>query len=624
MSNTKENIIAIGDLQGVHFLVEKYQRGYKWGLQQVYELLTDIYDFERGGIESFYCLQPVVVKTISENTFELIDGQQRLTTIFLILRCLNEDIYTLSYKTRDSSEVFLKDITNLDLVIDLDLEEDINKIITPKLQNSWISFTKKVSEEIDNVDNFHFYCAYQFIKNWLNTIVDKNQYFKKNLLEFTKVIWYEQTNNYTAENVFIKFNQGKIELAQAELIKALFVLQFNTEKNIELRSFKLNQFAEEWNFIENQLQDDSFWFFVSNDVSDDKKSNRIDLLFDLITEKPITSNDKLFSYHHYLKKYTEYKKNKIQKQLNWPKVNELFNQIFEWYHDRQFYHLIGFIIYEEIKSISEIHSLYHKVESKHKFQEQLKIVIRDYLSAGKSRKKFDSDALTYGENNREIETILVLHNVINYHFTDHYYRFPFDRLKLENGWSLEHIHAQNTDRFEGLEDIKKWIEDIEKLAENFKENDEINLTSLNELLERICAIRQKLENENVTKENGELKGLVKELEEKVTSFFNKDSLSNLCLLDRKTNSSIGNKFFNEKREEILNIDKMSLEEYNNKYRKSEKIKPFIPIATKHVFLKYFTDEGNVQMTFWGVHDREDYQDHIKTGIQKFLKIENSQ
>ena len=90
MSDVRENTVAINNLKGDHFFVEDYQRGYKWGIQQVQELLTDIKDFNRAGIESFYCLQPVVVKTISENKYELIDGQQRLTTIFIILQSLGE------------------------------------------------------------------------------------------------------------------------------------------------------------------------------------------------------------------------------------------------------------------------------------------------------------------------------------------------------------------------------------------------------------------------------------------------------------------------------------------------------------------------------------------------------
>jgi uncharacterized protein with ParB-like and HNH nuclease domain len=617
-----DNIIAIEELEGHHYVVEEYQRGYKWGIQQIRELLTDIQDFDRAGIESFYCLQPIVVKNIPDGKFELIDGQQRLTTIFIILQCLKAKVYDISYQTRDSSRGFLKKIASLELVTDLDVNTDVDKVIVPKLHNAWNTYLSiEGNEQYNNVDNFHFYCGYQYIKNWLNTFSDKEtNLFKDNLLRYTKVIWHEQSGSDPAEQVFIKFNQGKIELAQAELIKALFVLQLKEEKNAELRSFRLNQFAEEWSFIENQLQDDSFWFFVSNDVSDNKKSNRIDLLFDLIFEVPEGTNNKLYSYHRYLEIYTERKKDNSVAELDWTKVNDLFNQLFEWYHDRELYHLIGFIIYEDIQSIADINRLYQKITSKTGFRQKLRALIHEYLFGKKNKDKFNLDAMVYGTNNRAISAILVLHNVINYFHTDSYYRFPFDRLKLEDGWSLEHIHAQNTDKFEQIEQIKDWLEDLDNLKEDFKQEEKWQATNTDGLDQAIKAVREKLEETNISPSDKDLKRLVEVLDEAATSFFNKDSLSNLCLLDRKTNSSIGKKFFKEKRKEILAIDKMTLAEYNTDH-KQIKPKPFIPLATKHVFLKYFTEGEAVQMTFWGAQDRRYYQEHIKTGIKKFLKKE---
>ena len=69
----------VGDIEG-HFSVPSYQRGYRWGEPEVVRLLDDIYttDGKRN-----YCLQPVVVRKNGEK-FEVIDGQQRLTTIYLI------------------------------------------------------------------------------------------------------------------------------------------------------------------------------------------------------------------------------------------------------------------------------------------------------------------------------------------------------------------------------------------------------------------------------------------------------------------------------------------------------------------------------------------------------------
>lgn len=105
-------------LESASFFIPSYQRGYRWEKQQVLNLLDDIYDFMMGigsGSSEFYCLQPVVIKEIEnrENKFpvyEVIDGQQRLTTIALILTYLNEEPYQLTYETRPDSNEFLFNI----------------------------------------------------------------------------------------------------------------------------------------------------------------------------------------------------------------------------------------------------------------------------------------------------------------------------------------------------------------------------------------------------------------------------------------------------------------------------------------------------------------------------------
>lgn len=104
----KENSLelkTINELQKAHFFVDSYQRGYKWKEQQVTELLDDIDEFEPKQESDFYCLQPVVVKRKTEGTqyyWELIDGQQRMTTIFIILTYLtNEQYFSLRYDTEN-------------------------------------------------------------------------------------------------------------------------------------------------------------------------------------------------------------------------------------------------------------------------------------------------------------------------------------------------------------------------------------------------------------------------------------------------------------------------------------------------------------------------------------------
>lgn len=111
----------VADIRG-SFYIPSYQRGYRWSETEVVRLLDDIY---QNGKKN-YCLQPVVVRK-KEDQHELIDGQQRLTTLYLIYKYMknvnpffNEPAFTLSYQTRDQSEEFLKtlDMTKQDDNID--------------------------------------------------------------------------------------------------------------------------------------------------------------------------------------------------------------------------------------------------------------------------------------------------------------------------------------------------------------------------------------------------------------------------------------------------------------------------------------------------------------------------
>lgn len=69
----------VADISG-SFYIPSYQRGYRWSETEVVRLLDDIY---QNGKKN-YCLQPVVVRK-KEDQYELIDGQQRLTTLYLMV-----------------------------------------------------------------------------------------------------------------------------------------------------------------------------------------------------------------------------------------------------------------------------------------------------------------------------------------------------------------------------------------------------------------------------------------------------------------------------------------------------------------------------------------------------------
>jgi uncharacterized protein with ParB-like and HNH nuclease domain len=67
----------------VHYIVPIYQRNYAWGVSEIEQLIEDI-DSSIGDSNKNYFLGNLIVNQRDNNVYEVIDGQQRLTTLFLL------------------------------------------------------------------------------------------------------------------------------------------------------------------------------------------------------------------------------------------------------------------------------------------------------------------------------------------------------------------------------------------------------------------------------------------------------------------------------------------------------------------------------------------------------------
>lgn len=276
----------IKDIRG-KFYIPAYQRGYRWERTQVKTLLSDLYQcMEANGQEKDYCLQPVVVQKKGgqkkgELQYDLIDGQQRLTTIYILLRYAQQNFgtdyaqqnfkpkFSLEYETREKTKDFLN---NMD----------------PQLAQT-------------NIDFFHIYQAYTTIKDWLEETFPDDTYSQSSVLyklcnyvnERVKVIWYEVGAEADPIALFTRLNIGKIQLTNAELIRALFLS--DTPNGMENR--RKYEMAIQWDNIEKQLRDDddAFWAFITRKRAEDYPT-RIDLLFDLMCHKQDAEKDPLFTF----------------------------------------------------------------------------------------------------------------------------------------------------------------------------------------------------------------------------------------------------------------------------------------------------------------------------------------
>jgi len=619
---------SINQLLDYKFFIPAYQRGFRWTEKQVIQLLEDIWNFaqnppkqEPDKEEPFYCLQPIVVKRKNEqeNEWEVIDGQQRLTTSVLILHYFNEmwlgkhkiNEPQISYETRGDSNDFISQLEidiNKEVDIDLNIKEVLDNII---LINNF--------ESEDNIDFYHIAKAYKTIHFWVSQMDDKldNNKFQSVFKHHTKVIWYEaeETEKDNSIDIFTRLNIGKIPLTNAELIKALFLQKRNFPK--EHASLKQIHIASEWDNMEKSLQDDSFWFFIYNPENPLKYENRIEYIFDLMKKR-----NKDSEYYHTFNKFNEvFSKKSSNNEFDidkiWEEVKEYFLTFEEWFKDDELFHYIGYLIdcidksknknrYVE-NTIKKINAL--KKEAKNNTKKIFKKYLRNEIKKQLNCDIEDIAELEYGD--KRIKRILLLFNILTILQTQKSdMRFPFYRYKSEN-WDIEHVCSQTDkeitknkriawvddilDYFAGTTDISEAENFIERLKENnekeheiysicnslinLKKSDNIKEEEFNHIFEQV----QKHFDEN------------KETEQK-------DDISNLSLLDAATNRSYGNSFFPIKRKRIIENDKKGI---------------FVPIATKNLFLKYYSKKlGNVM--HWSNSDAQDYLEAIKTMLEDFF------
>jgi len=500
MANNNISIKAISELLKYNFFIPSYQRGYRWTEQQVTDLLNDINEFSPKEIgntteKTWYCLQPIVVKQKDENEWDVIDGQQRLTTIYLILHYLNQryteegrtKLFALEFETREGSANYLK-----------------NKL-------------GEKEEDDTNIDYFHISVAYQTINKWFKeNKVEKSFELKFN--DSAKVIWYETSKNEDSIDIFTRINSGKIPLTNAELIKALFLNSSNfTDADSEKMRLKQLEIASEWDRIEYALQDDSFWYFINK--KENNLATRIEFIFNLMAKQQ--SEDKYATFYFFNEKF----KNKIEKDINdnWNEIKKYFQTLEEWYSDRLLYHKVGYLIAigKDIKLIIQEKGNKSKTEFSTWLREEIEGVIHGV----------NLEELEY--NGRYVREILLLHNIQTMlNKQNETNRFPFDRFKKEF-WDVEHIHAIATEVKVKKENQIDWIKNNFIKTENHK-NDTLNRQ-----------IEQIINSENTVDEN--------EFDDIIDYVLGEEdnSIRNLCLLDRSTNRSYKNDAFKEKRKKII-------------------------------------------------------------------------
>ena len=616
------SIIAVGELEG-SFHIPDYQRGYRWQRRQVEQLIDDVMRQPQG--EAYY-LQPITVtkREKDKKVYDLIDGQQRLTTLLLIYKALQqkaeewsslsiikrEDVtekYEICYDTRTGSETFIKEIAN-----------------------------KSGEDAAAFPDNLYMWHAYHKIKNWLDThSVPECISLANKISKDVMIIWYEVGDGADdAWSTFANLNSGKIPLTNSELVKALFLCSANDREikrdyddedssNEGLSSYEKSAIVEQWDGIERELSTPAFWAFLSNDDMNSYPT-KIDLLLDIVAEKPQGEVNEFYTFAYFENKY---KGGKIGHE-EWQKIYDQYLKLRDWYEDNNIFHKMGYLIAVEAKSLRDLYSVGCDMFSTD-CENKLDQWIRDSIAVCEPT---DLEALDYNDktHNKLIERLLTLLNIISIlQLKDNSLRYPLhlhkDSERRRGGWSLEHINAQNSEQIR-KEGKKIWLDlhakSLDKFAKickleyqnryasTLEEDEKERLNSkYNEIGNNIKALQKDLCSAMESKDLGDIKPLMDRFAKIVVPPFSnqseeiyRDGLANMALITKDDNAVLNNSVFDVKR--MIIFDSMA--------------DSYIPPFTQKVFAKSFCGSDVEQLYFWSHNDRMAYLKEIKRFLKPYL------
>lgn len=311
----------------------------------------------------------------------------------------------------------------------------------------------------------------------------------------------------------------------------------------------------------------------------------------------VQSQNKYNTFFH----YNEWLSSKtITVQKIWDEIQEGFNTLKEWYEDYELYHTIGYLIVTgDKKRLVEIYNLAKDTKDNTKSQFKAKLIQLKKQSLGEGKSLAD---FSYDQNREETKKLLLLFNVETI-CQSKSCRFDFVAYKKEN-WSLEHIHAQNSEKLPP-ESWDNWINEYKPWIENFKNSMQANKQEKIKEIEEINTLIEKIDKQHVEKIN---ENDFTTLQDKVLKLFSDNekssihSIDNLALLITNQNSALNNAIFPIKRKKIIEfIDKGK----------------FIAPCTKNVFQKCYTPSDAHQIFYWGQEDRKAYKKAIAETLKKY-------
>ena len=576
--------------ESVTFIIPYLQRAYKWKEKQAKQMLEDFSEFLKQE-KTYYCMQPLAVVKIGDNKYELLDGQQRLTTLLILWRILFESDEKTSYPYK------------------FEYERDSSESNTLINRYSFITESDEIKKgEYGNIDEYYMSKVYGAIKLYFDnpnnkkTDEQKADNYKETFKKLLKgkhilFLWYE-VNEEEKHTTFAHLNSGKIELTCSELIKAILLSDGNKESldnnRLPDKSLVAAQYAE----MEEAFNDDRLWYMLQTDEPL-YNGSRMDLLFNMvlnINRKAYEADPKAAFYKVYARR--------ADLSRFWKDCRAYFVRIMDLYKNPYTYHYIGYLTYTEGNNKIDDWVKVYKESGLKGCIEQLKSKVRESISG-----LGDLEKITYSDTSKAtLRKIFILHNIqtILIHYETikkanlglrfSYEQFPFELLYSQR-WDIEHIASQTENPLTKIQDCKDWIASVRAdYSEIFVQrpdlNNEIDLFEKDSKIEMFKQIYNEI---------------VSSAEK--NSPQNKDGLGNLVLLDSHTNRSYHNSLYKRKRKIILAAS--NIDNQNNEYQVT-----YIPRCTLNVFLKTYNTGLDVKLGEWTQDDYDKYLGDLKEKLEQ--------
>lgn len=582
----KTSKLIVSDINKSLFVIPFFQRGYRWTGRNVKQLLLDLLLFANNADESEYCLQPIVLQKISkseyssllndeEHVVRVVDGQQRLTTIAIVLHKLGIkttwDIYYDSEKKRLSQ--ILNETSDL-----ISINDYFRKEVSDAI-DEWFASHKKQESEVS---------AQQLLSS-----IFQSQGKKIAFLEYDIETPTCEDSEKEGHKAFLRLNDGKTPLTSSELIRALYMVQdsgLTIQQQMEI--------SKEWELIETSLQNEQFWLMFNARGLEDTPT-RIDLLFALVLSvslKETKANPRIIFE----------KLDDEDEQFDLEKVWEEVLRTFWWmqscYSDIELCNYLCWIrAYTDI-STSTIYSYWRKYSSHEAFKNRIIKEIQN-ISFGGTRISVLDD-VDYNWDKGELRKLFVLLNVLDCNKSQE--RFRFDLFNQCKGWDIEHIDSQTPNDFKQDKNKEEWL----KMAYNelTKEQKQAFVENfIGHALELEVFNIQNLELDNFDVYAEYIVQLSKDTEDAISQA-NSNKLGNLALLNLSINRSYKNDIFPLKRKAIIDHVNSGSE--------------FIPPCTIKAFTKFYTKSAS-RITSWQNADYNDYYQVMDSRFREFMAYDTN-